>query len=75
MLKSSCVFDIRRTGKISNRFSIWPIQSVTKSRGLVMDVIGTTGFALFSIVVVYIGMKIDDKLQQRSESTNKGVPE
>ena len=40
-----------------------------------MDVIGSTGFALFSIVVVYIGMKIDDKLQQRSESTNKGVSE
>ena len=40
-----------------------------------MDVIGSTGFALFSIVVVYIGMKIDDKLQQRSEGVNKSVAE
>ena len=40
-----------------------------------MDVIGSTIFALFSIVAVYIGMKIDDKLQQRSEGVNKSVAE
>ena len=40
-----------------------------------MDVIGSTIFALFSIVAVYIGMKIDDKLQQRSEGVNASVPE
>ncbi|MED5413020.1 MAG: hypothetical protein VYE30_11830 [Pseudomonadota bacterium] len=40
-----------------------------------MDVIGSTGFALFSIAVVYIGMKIDDKLQQRSEGVNESVAE
>ena len=40
-----------------------------------MDVIGSTIFALFSIVAVYIGMKIDDKLQQRSEGVNESAPE
>jgi|APSaa5957512493_1039668.scaffolds.fasta_scaffold298526_1 hypothetical protein len=40
-----------------------------------MDVIDTSAFALFSVVVVYFGMKIDDKLQQRAENIEMHDPD
>ena len=39
-----------------------------------MDVIDSSAFALFSVAVVYFGMKIDEKLQQRAEKTAKRGP-
>ncbi|MDC0221941.1 hypothetical protein OAL54_09410 [Gammaproteobacteria bacterium] len=41
-----------------------------------MDVIDSSAFALFSVAVVYFGMKIDEKLQQRAEkATKRGPPQ
>ena len=39
-----------------------------------MDVIDSSAFALFSVAVVYFGMKIDEKLQQRAEKAKKRGP-